>query len=83
MGVAAPHPCQPRYDARIASFHSVSPFLSAGNCRWTLSGHTAPVDYLRLDAQGGTFLSADSKCRDRSLRLWDLNKGTDGRLWQS
>lgn len=50
--------------------------LITGNCRWTLSGHTAPVDYLRLDAQGGTFLSADSKCRDRSLRLWDLNKGT-------
>ncbi|XP_069676393.1 NACHT and WD repeat domain-containing protein 2 isoform X2 [Periplaneta americana] len=49
--------------------------LITGNCRWSLCGHTAPVNFLRLDSLGGSFLSADSICRDRSLRLWDLNKG--------
>jgi len=49
--------------------------LVTGACKWSLLGHTAPVDFLRLDADGGCFLSADSKARDRSLRLWDLNKG--------
>lgn len=46
-----------------------------GNCRWSLYGHTAPVSLLRLDSTGGFCLSTDSKCRDRSIRLWDLNKG--------
>ncbi|XP_021914136.1 NACHT and WD repeat domain-containing protein 2 isoform X2 [Zootermopsis nevadensis] len=57
-------------DARILVWDLVT-----GNCRWYLCGHTAPVNFLRLDSLGGTFLSADSVCRDRSLRLWDLNKG--------
>ncbi|XP_063237108.1 NACHT domain- and WD repeat-containing protein 1 isoform X2 [Bacillus rossius redtenbacheri] len=57
-------------DARILVWD-----LITGNCRWSLSGHTAPVDFLRLDPQGGCVLSADSCCRDRSLRLWDLSKG--------
>nr|CAD7263262.1 unnamed protein product [Timema shepardi] len=50
--------------------------ITTRNCRWSLCGHTAPVNFLRLDALGGSFLSADSSCRDRSLRLWDLNKGS-------
>ncbi|PSN35793.1 hypothetical protein C0J52_09490, partial [Blattella germanica] len=57
-------------DARILVWD-----LTTGNCRWYLCGHTAPVNFLRLDSLGGSFLSADSNCRDRSLRLWDLNKG--------
>ncbi|KAK7866181.1 hypothetical protein R5R35_001398 [Gryllus longicercus] len=57
-------------DARILVWDLVT-----GNCRWSLCGHTAPVNFLRLDPQGGSFLSADSNCRDRSLRLWNLHKG--------
>ncbi|XP_071449148.1 uncharacterized protein [Hetaerina americana] len=49
--------------------------LITGNCRWRLSGHTAPVNVLRLDPSGTCFLSADSEGRDRSLRLWDLHEG--------
>lgn len=47
-----------------------------GNCRWCLYGHTAPVNYLRLDPTGYLCLSTDSECRDRSIRIWDLNKGS-------
>ncbi|XP_059471798.1 NACHT domain- and WD repeat-containing protein 1 isoform X2 [Neocloeon triangulifer] len=50
--------------------------LTTGNCRHTLSGHTAPVTMLRLDSTGSFFLSTDSLCRDRSLRLWNLSSGT-------
>ncbi|XP_049833754.1 NACHT domain- and WD repeat-containing protein 1 [Schistocerca gregaria] len=57
-------------DARILVWDLVT-----GNCRWNLCGHTAPVTFLRLDPLGGSFLSADSSCRDRSLRLWSLSKG--------
>ncbi|XP_068084365.1 NACHT and WD repeat domain-containing protein 2 [Anabrus simplex] len=57
-------------DARILVWD-----LITGNCRWSLCGHTAPVNFLRLDPLGGSFMSADSNCRDRSLRLWNLNKG--------
>lgn len=46
-----------------------------GNCRWSLSGHTAPVSSLKLDPTGALCLSTDVECRDRSIRLWDLNKG--------
>ncbi|XP_046670625.1 NACHT domain- and WD repeat-containing protein 1 [Homalodisca vitripennis] len=49
--------------------------LITGNCRWSLSGHSAPVTCLRLDPYGGCFLSLDSECRDRSLRLWNLVTG--------
>ncbi|XP_045482226.1 NACHT and WD repeat domain-containing protein 2 isoform X1 [Harmonia axyridis] len=49
--------------------------LITGNCRWSLSGHTAPVTMLKLDPTGFLCLSADTACRDRSIRLWDLNKG--------
>ncbi|KAF4525524.1 hypothetical protein B566_EDAN014910, partial [Ephemera danica] len=58
-------------DARILVWD-----LTTGNCRFTLSGHTAPVTLLRLDPAGSCFLSADSTCRDRSLRLWSLETGS-------
>ncbi|KAJ8923993.1 hypothetical protein NQ315_006769 [Exocentrus adspersus] len=57
-------------DARILVWD-----LITGNCRWSLSGHTAPVSLLRLDPTGALCLSTDSECRDRSIRIWDLNKG--------
>ncbi|KAK9874009.1 hypothetical protein WA026_002362 [Henosepilachna vigintioctopunctata] len=49
--------------------------LVTGNCRWSLSGHTAPVTMLKLDPTGFICLSADSENRDRSIRVWDINKG--------
>ncbi|KAL3288932.1 hypothetical protein HHI36_003376 [Cryptolaemus montrouzieri] len=30
---------------------------------------------LKLDPTGFLCLSADTECRDRSIRVWDLNKG--------
>ncbi|XP_060535991.1 NACHT and WD repeat domain-containing protein 2 [Cylas formicarius] len=57
-------------DARILVWD-----LITGNCRFSLSGHTAPVSCLKLDSSGGICLSSDSDCRDRSIRLWDINKG--------
>uniref|UniRef100_A0A6P7FUD4 NACHT and WD repeat domain-containing protein 2 isoform X1 n=1 Tax=Diabrotica virgifera virgifera TaxID=50390 RepID=A0A6P7FUD4_DIAVI len=57
-------------DARILVWD-----LITGNCRWSLSGHTAPVSSLKLDPTGAFCLSRDSECRDRSIRIWDLNKG--------
>lgn len=57
-------------DARILVWD-----LITGNCRWCLYGHTAPVNYLRLDPTGSLCLSTDLECRDRSIRVWDLNKG--------
>ncbi|KAI4468136.1 beta transducin-related protein [Holotrichia oblita] len=49
--------------------------LDSGNCRWSLIGHIAPVNLLRLDPTGSLCLSTDSDGRDRSIRIWDLNKG--------
>ncbi|XP_017775485.1 PREDICTED: NACHT and WD repeat domain-containing protein 2 isoform X1 [Nicrophorus vespilloides] len=57
-------------DARILVWD-----LITGNCRWTLEGHTAPVNYLRLEPRGVLFLSTDIQGRDKSIRVWDLNKG--------
>ncbi|XP_074036921.1 NACHT and WD repeat domain-containing protein 2 [Leptinotarsa decemlineata] len=57
-------------DARILVWD-----LITGNCRWSLSGHTSPVCSLKLDPTGAICLSRDSECRDRSIRIWDLNKG--------
>ncbi|CAH0550201.1 unnamed protein product [Brassicogethes aeneus] len=57
-------------DARILVWD-----LITGNCRWSLFGHTAPVSTLKLDPTGGMCLSTDADCRDRSIRVWDLNKG--------
>ncbi|KAL1513904.1 hypothetical protein ABEB36_003243 [Hypothenemus hampei] len=58
-------------DARILVWD-----LITGNCRFSLSGHTAPVSSLKLDPSGALCLSTDVQCRDRSIRLWDLNKGS-------
>lgn len=55
--------------------YNVRPVNVTGNCRWKLSGHIAPVTCLRLDPCGGCFLSLDSECRDRSIRLWNLVTG--------
>ncbi|XP_054275892.1 NACHT and WD repeat domain-containing protein 2-like [Macrosteles quadrilineatus] len=55
--------------------------LITGNCRWRLSGHSAPVTSLRLDPCGGCFLSLDAECRDRSLRLWNLVAGELSAVW--
>lgn len=57
-------------DARILVWD-----LTTGNCRWSLSGHTAPINLLRLDSTGNICLSTDSEGRDKSMRIWDLNKG--------
>ncbi|XP_066263113.1 NACHT and WD repeat domain-containing protein 2 [Euwallacea similis] len=57
-------------DARILIWD-----LITGNCRFSLSGHTAPVSSLKLDSTGALCLSSDTEGRDRSIRLWDLNKG--------
>lgn len=40
-----------------------------------MCGHTAPVSSLRLDPTGVFCLSYDADGRDRSIRLWNLNKG--------
>lgn len=49
--------------------------LVTGNCRWTWTGHTAPVTSLKLDPLGKVLLSTDKQARDRALRLWELNTG--------
>ncbi|XP_077284296.1 NACHT domain- and WD repeat-containing protein 1 isoform X2 [Arctopsyche grandis] len=58
-------------DARILVWDLVT-----GNCRYTLWGHTGAVTCLRLAPNGGHLLSSDIRCRDRSIRLWDLHSGT-------
>uniref|UniRef100_T1HBS8 NACHT domain-containing protein n=1 Tax=Rhodnius prolixus TaxID=13249 RepID=T1HBS8_RHOPR len=50
--------------------------LVTRNCRSRLKGHTSPVDFLRLSPNGSICLSMSSHLKDRSVRLWDLNKGT-------
>ncbi|XP_026807773.1 uncharacterized protein LOC113550245 [Rhopalosiphum maidis] len=49
--------------------------LTTGNCRWTLSGHVAPVTSLRLDPTGGSFVSLDTHARDRTIKLWNVTTG--------
>ncbi|KAL4089774.1 hypothetical protein QTP88_024745 [Uroleucon formosanum] len=49
--------------------------LTTGNCRWTLSGHVAPVTSLRLDPAGGSFVSLDTHARDRTIKLWNVTTG--------
>ncbi len=58
------------YDTYIINFGNI-----LGACKWILEGHTAPVTRLRLDVEGGAFLSTDSSGRDRSIRLWNLTNG--------
>lgn len=49
--------------------------LITGNCKYVLTGHTAPVTMLKLDPNGKILLSADKDGRDRSVRLWELSTG--------
>lgn len=49
--------------------------LITGNPRWTLKGHTAPPNTIRLDNRGLQCLTFDSLGRDRSVRVWDIHTG--------
>lgn len=49
--------------------------LTTGARRYTLRGHTAPVDQIRLDESGFKALTYSSKGIDRSIRVWDVMKG--------
>ncbi|XP_062545784.1 uncharacterized protein LOC134212179 [Armigeres subalbatus] len=57
-------------DARILIWDLVT-----GNCRCTLTGHSAPVTLLKLDPSGKILLSGDKDGRDMSIRLWELDSG--------
>ncbi|XP_058446622.1 uncharacterized protein LOC131427450 [Malaya genurostris] len=57
-------------DARILIWDLVT-----GNCRCTLTGHSAPVTLLKLDPSGKVLLSSDKEGRDMSVRLWELDSG--------
>ncbi|EAT38881.1 AAEL009269-PA [Aedes aegypti] len=57
-------------DARILIWDLVT-----GNCRCTLTGHSAPVTLLKLDPTGKILLSGDKEGRDMSIRLWELDSG--------
>lgn len=43
--------------------------------RFTLRGHSAPADQIRMEEHGKRCLTYDSKGRDRSVRVWDVTKG--------
>lgn len=45
------------------------------NLRFTLRGHSAPADQIRMEEHGKRCLTYDSKGRDRSVRVWDVTKG--------
>ncbi|XP_064467406.1 NACHT domain- and WD repeat-containing protein 1-like isoform X2 [Ornithodoros turicata] len=49
--------------------------LTTGARRYTLRGHIAPVDQIRLDESGFKALTYNSKGIDRSIRIWDVMKG--------
>lgn len=51
-----------------------------GNPRWTLKGHTAPPNTIRLDNRGLQCLTFDSLGRDRSVRVWDIHTGKHSSL---
>ncbi|XP_076043047.1 NACHT domain- and WD repeat-containing protein 1 isoform X2 [Oratosquilla oratoria] len=57
-------------DSRLMAYD-----LITGNPRWTLKGHTAPPDTVRLDNRGLQCLTFDSLGRDRSVRVWDIHSG--------
>lgn len=59
-------------DARILIWDLVT-----GNCKYTMIGHNAPVNQLKLDPLGRVLLSGDKEGRDMSIRLWNLNTGED------
>lgn len=49
--------------------------LITGGKKYTLKGHTAPVDQIRINDKGSICVTYDSIGRDRSLRMWDLENG--------
>ncbi|CAL1279491.1 unnamed protein product [Larinioides sclopetarius] len=49
--------------------------LSTGARRFTLRGHSAPVDQIRMEESGKRCLTYDSRNYDRSVRVWDITKG--------
>ncbi|XP_055919409.1 uncharacterized protein LOC129951337 [Eupeodes corollae] len=49
--------------------------LVTGNCRYTLTGHSAPATLMKLDPLGRCLLSGDKDGRDLSVRLWELSTG--------
>lgn len=49
--------------------------LATGARRFTLQGHSAPVDEIRLDESGFRALTRNAEGVDRSVRVWDLMKG--------
>ncbi|XP_015912569.1 NACHT domain- and WD repeat-containing protein 1 isoform X2 [Parasteatoda tepidariorum] len=49
--------------------------LSTGARRFTLRGHSAPADQIRMEEQGKKCLTYDSRGYDRSVRVWDVTKG--------
>ncbi|UYV85144.1 hypothetical protein LAZ67_X004722 [Cordylochernes scorpioides] len=49
--------------------------LSTGTRRFTFQGHCAPVDQIQIDEPGNRCATFDSAGRDRSVRVWDLNRG--------
>lgn len=49
--------------------------LCTGARRFTLRGHSAPADQIRMEEQGKRCLTYDSKGYDRSVRVWDVTKG--------
>ncbi|XP_077503661.1 NACHT domain- and WD repeat-containing protein 1 isoform X3 [Amblyomma americanum] len=49
--------------------------LATGARRFTLKGHNAPVDQIRLDESGFKSLTYNSDGIDRSVRVWDVMKG--------
>lgn len=49
--------------------------LATGARRYTLKGHNAPVDQIRLDESGFKSLTYNSDGIDRSVRVWDVMKG--------
>ncbi|KAH6945792.1 hypothetical protein HPB50_009950 [Hyalomma asiaticum] len=49
--------------------------LATGARRYTLKGHNAPIDQIRLDESGFKSLTYNSDGIDRSVRVWDVMKG--------
>eukprot|EP00057_Strongylocentrotus_purpuratus_P003049 XP_003725816.1 PREDICTED: NACHT and WD repeat domain-containing protein 1 isoform X1 [Strongylocentrotus purpuratus] len=49
--------------------------LASGSMKYSLEGHTHPVDRLYLSDNGTVCLTYDSTHQDRTIRAWDLQKG--------
>jgi len=49
--------------------------LVTGACRFSLKGHCAPVDTIRIDDSGSVCVTFDSTGKDRSVRAWNTTSG--------